>query len=250
LCLYLRNLRARGTITEASKLPHMKREVLIIDDDKKLNALLTDYFEKFNFRARSVVDPEEALRLLTLALPDIIILDIMLPKMDGFEVLKRIRQKHSLPVIMLTAREEVSDKVMGLELGADDYLPKPFEPRELVARMESVLRRTTQDNQKEILTAGPLTIDNSKKSAYLNGEDLMLTSLEFMLLTLLVRHTGRVFSREQIMARMRGEDWNAFDRSIDVLLSRLRQKLSDDPRNPRFIKTVWGSGYMFIGVNN
>jgi DNA-binding response OmpR family regulator len=227
----------------------MKREVLIIDDDKKLNALLTDYFKKYNFRAKSVVDPEEALRLLSLELPDIVILDIMLPKMDGFQVLKKIRQKYSLPVIMLTAREEVSDRVMGLELGADDYLPKPFEPRELVARMESVLRRVSPNHRNETITIGPLTIDNSKRTASINGKDLLLTSFEYTLLKLFVSHPGRVFSRDKIMANMRGEDWSAFDRSIDVLLSRLRQKLGDDPRNPQFIKTIWGSGYMFIGGN-
>ncbi|MBN1799383.1 MAG: response regulator transcription factor [Spirochaetales bacterium] len=228
----------------------MKREVLIIDDDKKLNALLTDYFEKFNFRARSVVDPEEALRLLSLELPDIIILDIMLPKMDGFQVLKKIRQKYPVPVIMLTAREEVSDRVMGLELGADDYLPKPFEPRELVARMESVLRRASHNHPNETITIGRLTIDNNTRTASLNGKDLLLTSLEYSLLNLFVMHPGRVFSRDHIMANMRGEDWSAFDRSIDVLLSRLRQKLGDDPKNPQFIKTIWGSGYMFISNNS
>jgi DNA-binding response OmpR family regulator len=225
----------------------MKREVFIIDDDKKLNSLLTDYFQKFNFQAKSFVDPEEALKSLSLELPDIIILDIMLPIMNGFEVLKKIREKYSVPVIMLTAREEVSDRVMGLELGADDYLPKPFEPRELVARMESVLRRTTHDNNKEVITLGSITINSSKRSALLHGKELKLTLLEFMLLSLFVNNPGRVFSRDQLMERMRGEGWNAFDRSIDVLLSRLRHKLNDDPKNPHFIKTVWGYGYMFIG---
>jgi DNA-binding response OmpR family regulator len=225
----------------------MAREVLIIDDDKKLNALLTEYFKKFDFHARSALDPEEALRMLSPELPDIIILDIMLPKMNGFEVLKKIREKYTIPVIMLTAREELSDRVMGLELGADDYLAKPFEPRELVARMESVLRRAAPDTNRELTTVGPLTVDAARQSAALNGRDLGLTSLEYTLLALFVRHPGRVFSRDQIMAHMRGDEWNAFDRSIDVLLSRLRQKLGDDPRRPRFIKTVWGSGYMFIG---
>jgi DNA-binding response OmpR family regulator len=224
----------------------MKREVLIIDDDKKLNALLIDYFKKYNFRARSVVDPEEALRLLSLELPDIIILDIMLPKMDGFQALKKIRQNYAVPVIMLTAREEVSDRVMGLELGADDYLPKPFEPRELVARMESVLRRAVRKHHNDIITIDRLTIDNNKRIASVNGKDLGLTSLEYTLLKLFAEHPGRVFSRDQIMSNTRGEDWSAFDRSIDVLLSRLRQKLGDDPKHPRYIKTIWGSGYMFI----
>ncbi|MCK4235327.1 response regulator transcription factor [candidate division WOR-3 bacterium] len=225
----------------------MNKTILIIDDDEKLNNLLTDYFSEFGFKVTSVIHPEDGLQILKRELPDIIILDIMLPDMDGFEVCKEIRKAYSVPIIMLTARGEVTDRIVGLELGADDYLPKPFEPRELVARVQSVLRRSSEDTKSEIIKCGKLVVDMKKHSVLLDGEDVDLTTMEFKILVLFVRNPGRVFTRDRIMDSIRGIEWEAFDRSIDVLISRLRQKLNDDPKKPLFLKTIWGTGYKFIG---
>lgn len=225
----------------------MNKTILIIDDDKKLNNLLSDYFSKFGFKVTAVTHPDEGLKILKRELPDIIILDIMLPKMDGFEVCKEIRKEYSVPIIMLTARGEVTDRIVGLELGADDYLPKPFEPRELVARIQSVLRRSSEDLKSGIIKFGRLVVDIEKHSVLLDGENVDLTTMEFEILSLFIRNPGKVFTRDHLMDRIRGIEWEAFDRSIDVLISRLRQKLNDHPKKPSFIKTIWGTGYKFIG---
>ena len=225
----------------------MNKTILIIDDDKKLNNLLSDYLSKFGFKVTTVTHPDEGLKILKRELPDIIILDIMLPKMDGFEVCKEIRKEYSVPIIMLTARGEVTDRIVGLELGADDYLPKPFEPRELVARIQSVLRRGSEDLKSGIIKFGRLVVDIEKHSVLLDGENVDLTTMEFEILSLFVRNPGKVFTRDHLMDRIRGTEWEAFDRSIDVLISRLRQKLNEHPKKPSFIKTIWGTGYKFIG---
>lgn len=225
----------------------MNKTILIIDDDKKLNNLLSDYFSKFGFKVTTVTHPDEGLKILKRELPDIIILDIMLPKMDGFEACKEIRKEYSVPIIMLTARGEVTDRIVGLELGADDYLPKPFEPRELVARIQSVLRRSSEDLKSGIIKFGRLVVDIEKHSVLLDGENVDLTTMEFEILSLFIRNPGKVFTRDHLMDRIRGIEWEAFDRSIDVLISRLRQKLNDHPKKPSFIKTIWGTGYKFIG---
>jgi two-component system phosphate regulon response regulator OmpR len=225
----------------------MGRKVQIIDDDEKLNSLLEEYLGEFGYEVSAFSTPEAGLRALAREVPDILILDVMLPGMDGFAVCKKVRETSRLPIIMLTARGEVADRIVGLELGADDYLPKPFEPRELVARMQAVLRRGVAPEGEGRLRAGGLEVDWDRQSATLDGEPLTLTSAEFELLGVLVRNLGRVLSRDRIMNHMRGLDWEAFDRSIDVLVSRLRQKLGDDPKSPSFIKTVWGRGYKFIG---
>ncbi len=225
----------------------MRAKLLIIDDDEKLNALLIDYLAKFEFNVTTVAHPEESFKIIKSELPDLIILDVMLPDMDGFEVLRKIRKEWTIPVIMLTARGEVTDRIVGLEIGADDYIPKPFEPRELVARIQTVLRRGKEVKNALIKRFGPLMIDFNKKLAELNGRDCELTTAEFELLAFFVSQKGKVLHREQIADSIRGIEWEAFDRSVDVLVSRLRQKLGDDPRAPHFIKTIWGSGYMFIG---
>ena len=220
--------------------------VLIIDDDERLAALLTEYLGRFNFEVTTAVHPEAGLRALRSGDPDIVILDVMLPEMDGFAVCRRIREFSRVPIVMLTARGEVTDRIVGLELGADDYLPKPFEPRELVARIQAVLRRGAA-GADEVLKAGALEVNWTSRSARLDGRELDLTGAEFELLGLLVRNRGRVLSRDRIMDETRGVDWDAYDRSIDVLVSRLRQKLGDDAKHPRFIRTIRGSGYRFIG---
>ncbi len=219
--------------------------VLVIDDDRKLCALLSEYLSRFEFSVRTATTPGEGLAEMGRELPDIIILDVMLPGTDGFTLCREIRKTHSVPIIMLTARGELSDRVVGLEMGADDYLPKPFEPRELVARMQSVLRRSHKDAPGRVFRAGDLEVDFDRRHVSLNGAEVVLTSMEFALLSLLARNRGVVLSRDLIFERLKGLDDDSFDRSIDVLVSRLRQKLGDDPRRPRYIKTVRGTGYAF-----
>jgi DNA-binding response OmpR family regulator len=239
---------------EYSKIRKFMKEnilinILIIDDDKKLCSLLSDYLGKFNFTVYAKYDPAEGIRFLNTHPVDIIILDIMLPGMDGFTTCKKIRERWTTPIIMLTARGEVTDTIVGLEIGADDYMSKPFEPRELAARIQAILRRHQPGGTQGIKQFNDLTIDYSRRSASIAGTTVDLTTLEFEILTLLTSEPDRVFNRDQIQAKIKGYDLHAYDRSIDVLISRLRQKLSDDSKNPRYIKTIWGSGYTFIGVS-
>lgn len=224
-----------------------RMQVLLIDDDERLNALLVEYLGRFNFVVRAVVHPDEGLRALKADAPDIVILDVMLPDLDGFAVCRKVRESSRVPIIMLTARGDVADRIVGLELGADDYLPKPFEPRELMARMQAVLRRGATAVSEERVRVGPLEVNWTTSSARLNGQLLSLTPAEFELLGMFVRNRGRVLTRDRIMDETRGIDWEAYDRSIDVMVSRLREKLDDDPRQPAFIRTVRGIGYRFIG---
>ncbi len=225
----------------------MLSHVLIIDDDERLNTLLAEYLRRFNFAVTTATHPDAGLRALRSGAADILILDVMLPEMDGFALCRKVRESSRIPIIMLTARGEVTDRIVGLELGADDYLPKPFEPRELVARIQAVLRRGRPEEAPDVLRAGPVEVNWTTRSARLHGAELELTGAELELLGLLVRNRGRVLSRERIMDETRGVDWDAYDRSIDVLVSRLRQKLGDDAKRPSFIRTVRGAGYTFIG---
>jgi two-component system phosphate regulon response regulator OmpR len=225
----------------------MRPRVLLIDDDEALGSLLTEYLAQFGFSVRTAIHPDAGLRALESEPPDIVVLDVMLPGVDGFEVCRRIRERSRVPIVMLTARGGVMDRIVGLELGADDYLPKPFEPRELVARLQAVLRRRGSEADEDTVRVGTLEIAWEARSTRLDGRPLELTTAEFELLALFVRSHGRVLTRERILEATRGLDWESFDRSIDVLVSRLRQKLGDDPRHPVFIKTVRGVGYRFIG---
>jgi DNA-binding response OmpR family regulator len=225
----------------------MKKTILVIDDDKKLNQLLKDFLGDFGFQTLTATHPAEGLTKLRQKSPDLVILDVMLPEMNGFEVCKRIRQTHSVPVIMLTARGEPMDKIVGLEIGADDYVAKPFEPRELVARIQAVLRRSQKINDTRPRKLGRLEIDFSRRIVCLDGKPVDLTTNEFTTLALLAGNPGKVFDRDQILQELRGIDSDAFNRTVDITISRLRQKLKDDPQKPSFIKTVWGAGYVFIG---
>jgi DNA-binding response OmpR family regulator len=224
-----------------------RARVLIVDDDQGLNALLSEYLARYGLVVTTASRPDEGLRAFRAEPPDLLVLDVMMPGMDGFAVCRKIRETSHLPIIMLTARGDLADRVLGLELGADDYLPKPFEPRELVARIQAVLRRGSLRATGETLRAGDLEVDAAARSAKLRGKLLDLTTAELELLILLVRHRGRVLTRERILDETRGLDGEAFDRSVDVLVSRLRHKLKDDPKSPSFIKTVWGRGYCFTG---
>lgn len=230
----------------------MKKRILVIDDDKKLCDLLTDYLVRYDYLVEYKTNPIDGLKVIDNYDVDLIILDVMLPEMNGFEVLKKLRRNNSIPVIMLTARGDTMDKIVGLELGADDYLPKPYEPRELLARIQSILRRTNNSGNNimlnQIIQSGDLCVDNTKRTSSILETDLELTTLEYEILYLLIRNPSRVISRDDIMNEIRGIDWNAFNRSIDVAVSRLRTKLKDDAKHPRYIKTIWRRGYQFIGV--
>jgi DNA-binding response OmpR family regulator len=226
--------------------PSASTRVLVIDDDERLNKLLTEYLTRFGFSVHTATHPDAGLRALKTDPPDLLVLDVMLPDTDGLTVCRKVRETCRVPIIMLTARGDVADRILGLELGADDYLPKPFEPRELVARMQAVLRRG-EHRDVEVVRVGPLEMNWTSRSASLGGHALALTTAEFELLGLLVRNRGRVLSRDRIMEATRGIDWEAYDRSIDVLVSRLRQKLGDDAKRATFIHTVRGIGYTFTG---
>jgi DNA-binding response OmpR family regulator len=225
-----------------------RTRVLLIDDDEALGGLLTEYLDQFGFTVKAMTQPDDGLRALQADPPDIVVLDVMMPGMDGFAVCRKVREMSGVPIVMLTARGGVMDRIVGLELGADDYLPKPFEPRELVARLQAVLRRgAAQKETAETVRVGTLEVNWDAHTAHLDGRPLDLTIAEFTLLGLFVRNRRSALTRDRILEATRGLDWEAFDRSIDVLVSRLRQKLGDDPRNPTFIKTVRGLGYRFIG---
>ncbi|MEN8223151.1 MAG: response regulator transcription factor [Acidobacteriota bacterium] len=225
------------------------KKILVIDDDKKLNELLKEYLAKFDLKVISETDPVKGLKERKKTDPDLVILDVMMPGMDGFEVCRKIREESSVPIIMLTARGEVSDRVVGLELGADDYLPKPFEPRELAARIQSILRRGRLDTSSDIRSSGELKMNLKNHKVMIGEKRLELTSAEFEILKMFLKRPGMVFTRNQILEHLWEIEWDVYNRSVDVLVSRLRQKLGDDPKDPRFIKTIWGAGYMFLEEN-
>jgi two-component system alkaline phosphatase synthesis response regulator PhoP len=223
--------------------------VLIVDDDPKIRDLLRLYVEREGHRTLFAADGQAALAAALEKQPDLVLLDVMLPGLDGFEVMRRLRDESDVPVILLTARSGDSDKVIGLDLGADDYVVKPFSPRELMARVRAQLRRHQPDEQDQpILVSGDLELDPNAVEATLDGHDLDLTPFEFRLLRGLMRRPGRVFSRDDLIDAIHGDDDpGIFDRTIDVHLGRLRRKLGDDAAEPRFIATVRTVGYKFIG---
>ena len=221
--------------------------LLLIDDDESLNRLLVDYFPRFGHELLTATSVKEGKRILRTSDPDLLILDVMLPDADGLELCRSLRLESDIPIIMLTARADVPDRVLGLQYGADDYIPKPFEPRELVARVENVMRRARAAPMKILTAAGGLALEIETRRVTLNGEEVSLTSMEFELLRILMESRGHVLTRESLLRRLRGLDADIFDRSVDMLVSRLRKKLDDDSRSPRFIKTVWRVGYQFVG---
>jgi len=231
----------------------MGNKVLIIDDDEKLRKLLKEYLDGNGFRVVTLADGSDVKKTLQKESPEMVILDIMLPGKDGLEVLKEIRMDNPIPVIMLTAKGDQTDRIVGLELGADDYLPKPFNPRELLARMKAVLRRAVPEHRDNVgkkegtsLKAGGVTLNTAKQTVLVDDKELELSSTEYKILEVLMRHPNVVFSRDQLMNLARGRDFMAFDRSIDVHISKIRAKLEPDPHSPTRIKTVWGAGYMFM----
>lgn len=230
-----------------------QKKVLIIDDDAKLRRLLEEYLGSYDFQVLTLEDGTDALNTIKAQSPDMVILDIMMPKMDGLEVLKVIRSGHKVPVIMLTARGEDADRIVGLELGADDYLPKPFNPRELLARMKAVWRRSlpgdksgSEPDEDHLVRAGGLVLNKATRNVSADGREIDLSTTEYKLLEALMEHANRVLNRDQLMNLARGRDFMAFDRSIDVHISKLRAKVESNPGSPKRIKTVWGTGYMFV----
>ena len=222
--------------------------ILIIDDDTQLTELLIEFLSSHKYNIVAKHTPEKGLEHLEKKGADAVILDIMLPGMDGFQVLRKIRENSAIPVIMLTARGEVTDRIVGLELGADDYLPKPFEPRELLARIQSILRRTHSSAAiVENVKFKELSIDKNKQEVLLNDEPIFLSTTEYEALLLFVEHAGETLDREFLVENLRGISWQSYDRSVDVLVSRLRGKLGETPNKTRFIKTIHGLGYKFIG---
>jgi OmpR family response regulator RpaB len=218
-------------------------KILLIDDDQALAPPLREYFGRFGLDLISATHPQQGLELLASEQPALVILDVMLPDMDGFEVCRIIRKNNSVPIIMLTARGEVMDRVVGLELGADDYLPKPFEPRELVARINNILKRSRQfQDDGHRLKFENLEIDLELQGITVNGTDPQLTSMEYRLLVLLAQRPGKPFSRDEILNELKGVEVELYTRSVDILVSRLRQKLKPTD----YIKTVRGSGYSFV----
>jgi DNA-binding response OmpR family regulator len=222
--------------------------ILVIDDDIQLTELLIEFLTSYKYNIIAKHTPEEGLIYLNNNEVSVIILDIMLPGMDGFQVLRKIREDLSTPIIMLTARGEVTDRIVGLELGADDYLPKPFEPRELLARIQSILRRTHSAAAivEHVYFKG-LSVDKNKQEVLLDNKLISLSTTEYDALLLFIEHSTETLDREFLVENLRGISWQSYDRSVDVLVSRLRSKLGETPAETRFIKTVHGIGYKFIG---
>ncbi|MFK8081615.1 MAG: response regulator transcription factor [Granulosicoccus sp.] len=219
--------------------------VFLIDDDEDLADLLVEYAERFSMQITACHDPVQAIARLKQEVNnyDAIILDVMLPHIDGFETCRQIRQFSDIPIIMLTARGDVTDRIVGLELGADDYLPKPFEPRELMARLQANIKRHGKNATRHVLSFDDLSIDQDTQQVIVNNTALELTTKEYDLLCLLAQSPGKTFSRDDLLSALKGSDIELFSRSIDILVSRLRQKLK--PSSP--IKTVHGAGYAFVG---
>ena len=224
----------------------MAERILIIDDDARLAAMVSDYLAAAGFTVERRLTALEGLDAAARGAPDAVILDLMLPDLDGFEVCRRLRAGSDVPILMLTARGEDTDRIVGLELGADDYLAKPFNPRELLARIRAILRRRAAPRtDANAMRFGRLTIDRGARAVRIDGEAKVLTSYQFDLLVALAENAGRVLNRDRLLDLVKGEELEAFDRSIDVHVSRIRAAIEDDPKHPRRIITVRGSGYVF-----
>jgi len=225
----------------------MADRILIIDDDARLAAMVSEYLTTAGFVVDIRFTGREGLAALENGAFDAVILDVMLPDIDGFEICIKIRTRAQTPILMLTARGEETDRIVGLEIGADDYLPKPFSPRELQARIRAILRRgrAVEAKDEQELRFGRLLIDRSSRIVRIEAEERLLTSFQFDLLVALAENAGRVLNRERLMDLVKGEEFDAFDRSIDVHISRIRSAIEDDPKRPRRIITVRGAGYVF-----
>ena len=223
------------------------KRVLVVDDDVMTVDLVKTYLKRDGYRVLTSHDGQEALRIAQEANPDLIVLDLMLPGIDGLEVCRILREKSDVPIIMLTAKTTDTDKLTGLNLGADDYITKPFSPRELAARVRAILRRLPGERGPSEITSGKLTVNFLQHEVFLDGKSIKLTATEFKLLGVLVKEPGRVFSRAQLIEKALGYDFEGFDRTIDVHILNLRKKLKAGHDHPEYIETIYGTGYKFIG---
>ncbi len=222
------------------------KEILVVDDEPRIAEICRDYLQRAGFKVITAATGEDALTLARTKRPDLIVLDLRLPRMDGLDVTRALRKQSNVPIIMLTARVEESDKLIGLELGADDYLTKPFSPRELVARVRAVFRRIDiGPGQSDVIRALDVTLDVPRMQARVGRRSIDLTSTEFELLATMMRQPGRVFTRSRLLDAIRGVEVESFDRAIDAHVKNLRRKLEPDPHNPRYVLTVYGAGYKF-----
>jgi two-component system, OmpR family, phosphate regulon response regulator OmpR len=219
--------------------------ILLIEDDSRLAAMVSEYLGGAGYRVTLAAQGANGLERLEKESYDALVLDLSLPDIDGLEVCRRLRARSELPVLMLTARGDALDRVVGLEIGADDYLPKPFEPRELLARLKALLRRANRHGRTSVLRFGRIEIDRDARAVRRDGKECTITSFQFALLLALAENAGRVLSRDALMDLLKGEKLEAFDRSIDVHVSRIRAAIEDDPKKPRRIITVRGAGYVF-----
>lgn len=226
------------------------RKVLVVDDDAKTVELVKLYLNRDGYRVLVAYDGNEALHLAHESRPDLVVLDLMLPGIDGLEVCRRLRKESDVPIIMLTARATDEDKLTGLGLGADDYVTKPFSPRELAARVRAVLRRLPGERGPVEIKRGELTLNFLKQEVTVAGKPVNLTPVEFKLLGVLIKEPGRVFSRAELIERALGYDYKGFDRTIDVHILNLRRKIEADPKHPKYIKTAYGAGYKFSEVES
>ncbi len=222
------------------------RTILVVDDELKITRLLRDYLEQAGFRVLTAADGRAALRTARAERPDLIVLDLGLPGLDGLDVTRTLRKSSDVPIIMLTARAEEADRIVGLELGADDYLVKPFSPKELVARVRAVLRRVDASVEApDVVRAGGLEIDTTKRTVTLDDSGIDLTPTEFELLLHLARSPGRVYTRSQLLDALHGVAFESYERAIDAHIKNLRRKLEPDPSHPRYLLTVYGVGYKY-----
>lgn len=222
------------------------KKVLIVEDELKIARLVRDYLTEAGFAVVEATDGSAALSLARSERPDMILMDLGLPGIDGLDVTRKLRETSSVPIIMLTARSEETDRVVGLELGADDYITKPFSPKELVARIRAVLRRAENTLAGgDVITAGDVTIDVSKMRVEVGGEPVDLTSSEFDLLVTLARHPGRIYTRAQLLDLVKGVSFESYERSVDAHIKNIRKKIEPDPRRPQYVITVYGVGYKF-----
>jgi len=222
-------------------------QILMIDDDKKLLDLMSEYFPMFQMDLLMAANAQDGLKLLSEKSPHLIVLDVMMPVMDGFETCREIRKRSDVPIIMLSARGDAMDRIVGLELGADDYMAKPFEPRELVTRIQTILKRSGKSTHSRNIFFDNIEIHTKEREAYISNRAMNLTSMEFELLLLLVQNPGKKFGRDEIMLHIQGFDSASYSRSIDILISRIRSKLGENAKEPKYIKSVHGFGYVFIG---
>jgi two-component system, OmpR family, response regulator len=222
----------------------MARKILVVDDEKRIVEIVKAYLEKDGFAVIVAFDGRAALQIARKDNPDLIVLDLMLPEIDGWDVCRTLRKESNVPIIMLTARDDVTDKIVGLELGADDYVTKPFDPKELVARVKAVLRRKeSQGTTSLVLNIGRLRIDRDKRTVSRDDDNIDLTSTEFDLLFKLAEFPGRVYSRMQLLEQIQGDAYDGYERTIDSHIKNLRKKIEPNPEHPRYVLTVHGTGY-------